>query len=483
MRIDSSDKKKTLKINIIKSGLWYSFGNILTMLLSLVKLYIMAKVFNPKDYGVYSITLMIITLVQSFTVVGARDYLIKEVCPNERTVVTAFTLDWIRGLFACLVVLVLAMPISNIYDETQLFDYLLIVSLSFLFMAFRNINIYKLYSEFKGKKTFIVMQLPIIITNVLIIIFAVTYKNILLIVILNVMTEAIITLLSYVYDFKKPKLKIYKPELKKQFSFASHLYLMSVLGYALRQIDYYFVSYFLGLEVLALYTLAFRIMNIVIDSILPAVINIFYPLISKSTDLKRKEYIRYLVNGILGFYILFGINIYLYMENLIVFIFGDKWSGLYELLLLFIFYSAIRAILSVLGLNLKVNNKMKYENYTSIIEMIIIILIIYPLALRFGLFGVGIAISIALFVRFIIISIITYRKFNINIIRIVMKRYIVAFLLVSVLINYIVLHFININTIFTTLLAIIINLATVAIISFICFFILNIKNYRKYFGV
>lgn len=463
MGVDNSEQKKLLKHNILKSGAWYSIGNICNIILGLVKIYIMAKVFVPKEYGIYSITLMMMTLVQSFTTIGARDYLIREAYPNEKTITTAFSLDLIRGVFAFLLMFFLAVPISKIYEEPLLAKYLSTVSLAFLFIAFRNINVYKLYSEFRGKYTFLVMQFPIIVTNILIIVVAVIYKNIFLVVVLNVITELLITLLSYLTYFRRPTIRIYKKEFKSLFSFSAQLYLMTILAYALRQLDYYFVSFYFGLEVLALYTLAFRIMNIVTESILPVVMNIFYPLISKSTEIKRKEYIKYLINGILAFFFLFGINVYLYMDELIFYVFKDKWSGLYDLLLFFVVYSMVRALLSVLGLNLKVNNKLKYENYSSTIEIIVIGVLIYPFSLKFGIYGVAISITVALLIRFIVINSISSKLFNINLMKMVMKKDIILFAILSTSINLTVVKFFDMNNVVNTILPIIINLGVVCI--------------------
>ncbi len=469
MKLDTSEEIKNLKLNILKSGVWYSVGNILNILLGLIKLYIMAKIFDPKEYGIYSITLMMMTLVQSFTTIGARDYLIREAYPNEKTITTAFTIDLIRGWVAFFIMFIIALPISKLYEEPILAQYLSTVSLSFLFIAFRNINIYKLYSEFRGRHTFLVMQFPIIVTNVLIIVVAIIYKNIFLVVILNVVTELLITVFSYLIYFRRPKIWIYKKEFKNLFSFSAQLFLMTILAYALRQIDYYFVSFYFGLEVLALYTLAFRIMNIITESILPVVMNIFYPLISKSTEIKRREYIKYLINGILAFFILFGINVYLYMDELIFYVFKDKWNGLYDLLLFFVVYSMVRALLSVIGLNLKVNNKLKYENYSSTIEMIAIGVLIYPLSFLYDIYGVAISITIALLIRFIMINSISSKLFNINLMKMIMKKDILLFAILSMTINIMVVKLFDMSNILYTILPILTNLGIVSI--FTCLFI------------
>jgi O-antigen/teichoic acid export membrane protein len=456
--------RNDIKLKIIHAGFWYSLGNVSNIVLGLVKLYIMGKIFEPHTFGVYSITLMIMTLITSFTTTGAKDYLIRSVNPSESAVTTAFTMDFFRGIIAFSVMLVLSNPLSVFYEEPVLRNYLLLMSISFLAGAFRNINIYKLYVNFEAKKAVVVMQLPIIITNILTIVFAVIYKSIFIIILLNVVTELLITIFSYIYSFRAPRVKIYKEEIKNQFSFSLQLYFLVVLSYVLRQMDYYFVSVYFDLAILGFYTLGYRIINIVPDSLLPIITNIFYPLISKSTQEKKNEYTSILINWITIFFIVFGLNVYFYMDELIKVLFNSKWNGLYELLVSLVAYSLIRTLSSILGILYKVNNHIKYDNIACIVEFIVISITIFPLVYFYDIYGVVYAITIALLVRLLFLAYLSNKLYQLNMLKSVNYKAFTLYFLANLGVNLIINATISSSNIGATVISIMLSLVSACLI-------------------
>ena len=86
-------------------------------ILSLSLLAILARLLDPKDFGIFAIVLAVQALFQPMLDMGLGDAYIKVDNPTGELKNSFFTLNILQGFFNFLLLLILAPIVSNIYDS------------------------------------------------------------------------------------------------------------------------------------------------------------------------------------------------------------------------------------------------------------------------------------------------------------------------------------------------------------------------------
>lgn len=393
---------RNLNKKLLKSSFWFSLSSIVSFIVSFLQTFFVAKFLDNYNYGLYSLLLLIMTLFESFSELGVKDALIRRKENDDKVIDTAFWVEAFRNITTFIILLLLSDTLSKIYKVPSLKILIYILSIRFLINSFKNINIFKLYTKFETKKLVFIQQIPIIITSIAIMAASFTTNSLLYIVIVQVLGELLALVFSYIYYPKKPKLSFDIKAFKEIIAFCSGIFILTIIGYLLRQVDYLFISAYANITLLGLYTLAYRITNIVVTKVAYILNNISYPLYSKVDKEQIKKYFNLFNHLTIYFYIVFSISIIFYMKQLFYLIYQNKWVGLYEMVCYLLLFTFLRMICALQGSIYKALNKVKIDNILSGVEMLIILVSLYPLFKVFGIYGVAISITIAISIRYII---------------------------------------------------------------------------------
>ena len=103
-------------MTILKSSSLSLFTKAIETILSLVLLAILARLLEPKDFGIFAIVLAVQALLQPLVDMGLTSAYIKSKNPTSELQNSFFTLNIMLGVFNVLVLLILAPFISIVYD-------------------------------------------------------------------------------------------------------------------------------------------------------------------------------------------------------------------------------------------------------------------------------------------------------------------------------------------------------------------------------
>lgn len=434
-----------LNKTILRSGFWFSFSSLLSVMLGFLQAFFLAIFFSRNDYGLYSLIFLIITMFDSFSEFGIKDALIRQKKTGDKILYTAFWMEFSRNIMCFLVLIFSAKFLSEFYNNERLYSFIIIISFRFIFNSLKNVNLFKLYTKFETKKLVFVQQLPIIITNFLSILVAYYTKNVLYVCYVIILGDFLSLIFSYFFYPKIPKFIFSYIDFKKLFKFCIHIFILTTLGYLLRQVDNLFISKFIGIIELGLYALAYKITNIVITNVSYVLNNIAYPLYTQIDDNGKNKYFKLFNELVINIYILFMFIVIVYFKQVILIIYGNKWSGLYELICSLLVFAFFRTIASLQGGIYKAKNKPQIDNILCVIELSIILITIYPLFKIFSIYGVVISLTISIFIRFIISTFYISKLIQYNYIK--QFSYKNNFILIgySILFNYVLISFMNKN--------------------------------------
>lgn len=427
-------------IKILKSGFWFTISSVISLIVGFLQTFFLAKFLSNEVYGIYSLVLIVITMFDSFSEFGVKDALIRQKNVDNDKLYTAFWMEFFRNILCLILLISLSWKISQYYNIKILSSLIIIISFKFLFNGLKNINIFTLYRTFETKKLIFIQQIPIIITTTLSIFVAYYTKNLVYICFVILLGDFLSCVISYLIKPAFPKFKFKMKDFKELLPFCFNIFMLTTLGYLLRQIDYLFVSKFSGVVILGLYTLAYKVTNIVVTNLSYVINNVTYPLYSQIKKQEIKKYFSLFNELVIYVYILFSFSILFYMRDIISFIYKNKWNNLYEVICALLAFAFFRMVSSMQGSIYKTFNKPQIDNKLSIIELIFICILIYPMYRLLGLYGVILTITIAIIIRFLISSIYLKNLIHFNYIKDLKYKTSFILILYSLIINYIFVY-------------------------------------------
>jgi lipopolysaccharide exporter len=208
--------------------------------LGLASTLILARMLTPEDFGIIALAMLTLWFVQTLTKAGSEAYIIQKDCVDDRVINSAWTLDLILKTLS-FVVLLLSAPLISKYQES---DSLLIVIITIGFIlpitAFRNPGIWILQRNQDYSKIVKVSVFTKLIVLFITIPSAYYFKNYWAIVLGQVGSAALGTLLSYRISEYRPKLDL--SNIALQWNFSKWIIPQELLSYFRSHIDTLIVS-------------------------------------------------------------------------------------------------------------------------------------------------------------------------------------------------------------------------------------------------
>jgi len=186
----------------------------------------------------------------------------------------------------------------------------------------------------------------------------------------------------------KPEFSLNLINMKLIFNRGKWLTLAGVFNYLFENIDDAFVGKLLTEKSLGVYQIAYKITSLPLTEISLIVNRVTMPVfVNIRHDVKRlkKAYIKsFLVTFSIVF--LFGIVIYVFPEQIVRIILGDKWITAVPIIRIMSFFGVVRAVtVSTYPLFLA----MKKQFYVSMITLVNIIFMVFSLIILIGPYGMA----------------------------------------------------------------------------------------------
>lgn len=460
--------QNSLKQRAISSGVWLGFSRMLNKILLLVRAIILARMLSPKDFGLFGISLAVLSLLQTFSQPGTGEALIQKKDDIAPYLDAAWTIKIIRGISLALFLYFCAPFASRFFAEPQIITLIYIIAASLIIGGIGNQGIIYFAKDLNFRKAFI-YEISGVITD-----FCVSL--ILVFILHNALALAYgylagiftLTVVSYFIHPYRPKFKIDLPKIKELTRFGRWVWLYTIFNYILSDGISFFIGKVLGVISLGLYQMALKISALAageISAVFSSVGFSFYSKLQDDASKLKEAYIKTLkINNLL----IFPICVFLYgMSPLIVHVLlGEKWQGIVWLIRIF---SLLGLFTSLSTINNTFFKSMGNPNLTAkfqIIKLILISSIIYFVTVKFGLIGVSILILIVNIAISPFECAIIFKKLGLRI-NIILKiilfplaNSIITITVIFLINKWLVVHINIISFIFLTFLSVILYLFT-----------------------
>jgi O-antigen/teichoic acid export membrane protein len=389
---DNSFQQKT-----VRSGFWSFVNRFSAQGLSLLKIIIVARLLLPEDFGLFGISLLILSILKVFTNTGFQESIIQ----NKNNVLehlnTAWTTLIIRGAILYAILFLSAPIIAGFFNEPRAGLIIQVIGLTLVLEGFQNIAIVFLKKELEFHKRYILELGEMLPSFILTVSLAFILKSVWALVYGSLIGGVGILFLSYLVHPYRPKFEFKKDKAAEMFTFGKWILGSSILTFILTQGDDIFVGKILGATALGFYLMAYHISNLSATEITHTISNVIFPAYSKLQD--NLSNLRFAYEKTLQLTVLLsfpiGGLIFSLSSDFTYLILGEKWISIIPAMQVLVIYGLNRSIGATTGPLFQGFGKPNIVTKLQLIQLILFILLLYPLTVEYGIMGTAIAITIS----------------------------------------------------------------------------------------
>ena len=402
---DFNDSGESLSQRVIKSGFWVFSLKITERAFSLIRLIILARILAPHDFGLMGIAMLTMATLETFSQTGFQAALIQKKENTELYLDAAWTIMIIRGFILFTILYFIAPYAAIFFKSPQAKPIIRIIGFSILFQAFTNIGVIYFQKELEFNKQFIYQLSGTLADFIVAISAALILRSVWALVFGLLAGNAVRCFVSYLIHPYRPHLSSDLGKAKELFGFGKWVLGSSILIFLLTQGDDIFVGKLLGTTALGFYQLAYRISNMPATEITHVISQVTFPAYSKLQDnipKLREAYLKVLqVTAFLSFPIA-GLIFVLAPDFTKIFL-GEKWMPMVPAMQVLAFFGAIRAIGATLGPVYSAKCRPDYPTKLNFMRLVLIVILIYPLTIRFGIFGTALTVLLATLIQNVVL--------------------------------------------------------------------------------
>ncbi len=288
---------------------------------------ILARLLSKSDFGVVSFAMLFIGFLDTINSAGISSALIYYQNDEEATY-SAFWLDLGIGVFMVIGAWLVAPFIGEYFDDVRVVGFVRVLSIVFLIDSLEDVPKVLLTRSLSFNVKFIPDTLQAVIKGLASILFAVLGFGAWSLVIGQISGALVSMITFWVIVPWRPKLILSIKWLRSIFSYGGGVVASNILSYVLVNIDYLFVGYYLGAAALGIYTIAFRIPELLIVQFCSLVGKVIFPVYAKiknESDVLNKAFL-ITMNYVSLVTVPIGLGLMLVAEPFVITVFTDKWS-------------------------------------------------------------------------------------------------------------------------------------------------------------
>ncbi len=389
--------KKSLYGRTIKGGFWVFSLKISQRILQLVKLVIVARIINPHGFGLLGIALLITMALETFSQTGFDRALIQKREDIRSFLNVAWTAAVIRGVVLFLAIYLIAPYIASFFNMQEVQPIIRVIGVAYIFQGFNNIGIIYFRKEIEFKKEFFYQLSGFLADFIVTLGCVLVLKNVWALVFGNLAGHFTRLITSYFIHPLRPKFSFELDKLKKLLNFGKWIFSSSILNFLIISGDDFFVGKLLGATALGFYQMAYKISNISATEITQVMAQVVFPVYSKMQDnlaRLRESYLRVLQLTAFLSMPLAGILFMLAPDLTKVFL-GEKWLPMVGAMRLLAVWGGMRAVAATSGSVFLGVGKPKILAKIQFLNLILILVLIYPFTMCWSIEGTALAIILA----------------------------------------------------------------------------------------
>jgi PST family polysaccharide transporter len=340
-----------LKVKVIRGGLARLCAQGVSFILRLGSLVILARLLNPKDFGLVGMVTAFTGFLALFGDFGLGSAAIQHTTVTEEQKSTLFWINVLLGALLSLLTLAMAPAIAAFYREPQLFGVTAVLGTGFFFGAAGAQHTVLLMRQMRFTALAVVNVISLAASIAVAIYLAKASYGYWALVSMSITPSIIGTIGLWLSTGWVPGMPRRQAGIRSMIRFGGSLTFINLLVYAAYNADKVMIGRFWGADAIGIYGRAFQIINIPTDNLNAAVGEVAFSALSRLKD----DPVRFRSYFLKGFSLVLGVTLpitivcTLFADDVVFVLLGPKWQDAAAIIRLLAPTIAVFAIINPLG--------------------------------------------------------------------------------------------------------------------------------------
>ena len=344
-------KPETLTRQASRGALWSLTSNITVSAISFVGTAVLARMLEPKDFGLIGMATVVTGFVTLFGNFGLGAALVQKKDVTHEDLSTAFWANCAAGLLLA-VVCILVSPLAALFFRENAVQWVLIcLAFNFVLSALPSVHSTLIYKRIQ-MKPLAVIEIGSRIIRVVVMLIAAFCGLRFWSIVIGMIVERIFKVIGFfILDPWRPTRVFSKQRFQEMFRFGRNILGGGFVGYFNQSMDLIVTGRMLGAGLLGFYQMAYNLPNLVKDYINDSVGAVSFPVFCKVQDdnarLTRGVFRIMAFIALASFPVLAGLAFT--ARDFILVVYSEKWLPVAVPLQILCFYAALACTNAVIG--------------------------------------------------------------------------------------------------------------------------------------
>lgn len=387
--------------------LWVSLSNIILKIINFIITVILARLLEPEHFGLIAIALVVVNFFETFRQLGLGAALIHKKDDADKAANTAFFLFPAAALVFYVISYLIASQAADFFNEPQIEAMIKALSLIFVIWSFGTLPSTLLDKNLEFKKKMVPQILPKIGYGIASIWLALNGFGVWSLVYGRLILEVLSVLAIWPAINWRPSFTFDWNIARELISYGKQVMMANMLVFLISIVDVTFIGRLLGASELGFYSIALGAAGLLTSQVSMMIGQVMFPvyaMINERNTLKKafKTTLKYV--SLVSIPATFGI--FAVAWDFINVFYGDKWLPAVAALQLLCFYGLSRSLFSITESLYLAVGRPDIRVRLNLVQFVLMSLLLYPLTIRYGIFGS----SIAVLLPSILILVLTFRE-------------------------------------------------------------------------
>jgi PST family polysaccharide transporter len=328
---------------------YLSFGS--GKFLLLLTTAILARLLTVEEFGTVGFAVLVVTYLTALKDLGLGSALIQKRGEIEKASNTVFTLNILLGVSLALITYLIAPGVALFFRDNQVESLLPVLGLTFIFNGIGNTHRTLLRKDLSFKRKFIPDLARSLSKGLVSIVLALAGAGVWSLVIGQVASSAVGAISSWLVYPWKPKIELHPSIMRGLFGFGATVLIVDMIAVATDNLDYLVIGRALGNADLAIYTMAYRLPELLILNTLWILASVLFPtyaIIQKDRETLRQGFltsVRYIELVVIPL----SLGLAIAADPIVRVVFGPQWLAAIPILRILALFALVNSIAYNIG--------------------------------------------------------------------------------------------------------------------------------------
>ncbi|MBD2704310.1 MOP flippase family protein [Spirosoma sp. BT702] len=389
----------------MNGGKWITLSTVISTLFQFLQVAVLARILDPSDFGIVSISNLIISFFQLFSNLGFSNSIIYRQESDRNVLSTLYYLNLLIGV-ALYVLMHLSSPfIVSFYHEPKLAHVLNISSYYFVVGYFGQLYMFLLEKELRFRSVACIDIGASVIGTITTVVLAYSGYHELSLIIGTLVTQSVKSTLQIAFGFSlfRPAFFFKLKAAQDHLRFGIYNMGEGILSFIQFNSDNIFIGGMLGVKMLGYYTIAYQLSVFPITKLNPIILQVAYPILAKMKDsnaelkksyLKILDFISYCNMPLLA-------GLFITADSVVPMIYGPGWEKTIELIQFFVFVGLFACLSHPLYTLAFTKGKPSLLFYLNLGTLVVKIPMVYFFGTWWGVTGIAVAFMLSTFLNMV----------------------------------------------------------------------------------